>query len=365
MIDYSGLATIGAWGKIMIIKKRRDDVAVIVLTHNAGGLWTRWIQGIKQQTILAGKYLVIDSSSSDQTVAIAKQAKLDVFSINPENFCHGGTRQLAAELCPDAKFLVYLTQDAILSQPDSLEKLLKHFENPDIALAYGRHIPRKNASILEKYARNFTYPATSSTRSLKDVEKQGFKAAFSSDVYAAYRVSALRSVGGFPRKIIVSEDSYVSARLLQAGWKIHYAADSEVEHSHQHSLLQLFHRYYDIGVFQASEQQLFNRIGKPDSEGARFVKSQIRHLKQHNKWLIPYALIQTLVKYIAYQSGKRYEKLPNWLNIKLSAQKAYWNNNDIYSTAPISMNWVSLDTKRIGVVRKVQKTGTHPNLVKL
>ncbi len=340
----------------MIIKKRRDDVAVIVLTHNAGGLWGRWIQAIKQQTILAGKYLVIDSSSKDQTVAIAKQAKLEVFTIDADNFSHGGTRQLAAELCADAKYLVYLTQDAILTQHDSLEKLLKHFENPEIALAYGRHIPRKNASTLEKYARNFTYSANSSTRSIDDVKEHGFKAAFSSDVYAAYRVSALRTVGGFPKKIIVSEDSYVSARLLQAGWKIHYAAESEVEHSHQYNLLQIFCRYYDIGVFQATEKQLFDSIGNPDSEGARFVKAQIRYLMKKNKWLIPHALIQTLVKYIAYKSGKRYEKLPKVLNKLFSAQKAYWNDDSIYSTAPLNLNWVCVETESAPIAIKNKLT---------
>lgn len=342
----------------MIIKKRRDDVAVIVLTHNAGGLWERWIQAIKQQTILAGKYLVIDSSSKDQTVAMAKQAKLDVFSINAENFCHGGTRQLAADLCPDAKYLIYLTQDAILTQKDSLEKLLKHFENPEIALAYGRHIPRPYASTLEKYARNFTYSANSSTRSIEDVKERGFKAAFSSDVYTAYRVSALRSVGGFPKKIIVSEDSYVSARLLQAGWKIHYAAESEVEHSHQYNLMQIFRRYYDIGVFQATEKQLFESIGNPDSEGARFVKSQIRYLMKKNKWLIPHALLQTLVKYVAYKSGKRYEKLPKALNKRFSAQKAYWNDNTVYTNAPLNLNWVCVEPAKapISIKHKLAKT---------
>lgn len=328
----------------MIIKKRRNDVAIIVLTRNAGGLWNRWIQAIKQQTILASKVLVIDSSSEDQTVAIAKQAGLEVFSVDAENFNHGGTRQLAAELCPDAKYLIYLTQDAILTQPDSLEKLLKNFDNPDIALAYGRHIPRKNASTLEKYARNFTYSAISSTRSLKDVKERGFKAAFSSDVYAAYRVSALRSVGGFPQKIIVSEDSYVSARLLQAGWKIKYSSESEVEHSHQHNILQLFQRYYDIGVFQATEKQLFESIGNPDSEGARFVKAQIGYLRKNNKWLIPYALIQTLVKYVAYKSGKKYQKLPISVVKKLSAQKSYWNDISNIGSVTVDIDWLCVNT---------------------
>ncbi len=49
---------------------QRPDVAVIVLTRNAGRLWPEWIKAIQHQTVQAGRYLVIDSLSEDHTAEL-------------------------------------------------------------------------------------------------------------------------------------------------------------------------------------------------------------------------------------------------------------------------------------------------------
>lgn len=306
------------------MKHYRPDVAIIVLTRNAGKLWNDWIAAIKQQSVRVGKYLVIDTESHDGTAEKAQMAGFDVVNVKADAFNHGSTRQMAAELCPDAEILVYLTQDAILRQQHSLERLLKPFDDIQMAQVYGRHMPRDQADLLEKHARHFTYKEHSETRDYQAVQERGFKAAFSSDVYSAYRATALRSIGGFPH-IIVSEDSYVSARLLQAGWKIRYCAESEVEHSHHYIGLQLFRRYFDVGVFHATEKAMFEQVGKPTAEGMRYLKSQIHFVLKHKPYLLPLALWQTLIKYIAFHLGKRYASLPMFVNRFMSAQTAYWS----------------------------------------
>lgn len=327
----------------MTIINNRPDVAVVVLTRNAGELWSSWIEGIKRQSVRAGRYLVIDSSSSDGTAEAAMVAGFDVFSIDPREFNHGGTRQLAVQLCPDAKFIVYLTQDAILEQAESLQQLLVAMEDETVAMSYGRHIPRDDAGLLESHARSFTYPPVSSSRSRNDFEKLGFRAAFSSDVYACYRVSALRSVGGFPEKVIVSEDSYVTACLLLAGWRTVYSAQSKVRHSHQYTLLQVFRRYFDVGVFHANEAALLEGIGKPDKEAGVYVRSLISYLYQRRKILLPFAALQTFVKLVGFRLGKRYAGLPNWLCATISLQKAYWQ----YDTPTVAFGWRSLDVQKL------------------
>ncbi len=140
--------------------------------------------------------------------------------------------------------------------------------------------------MLECHARGFTYPATSSVRDRDSFKTMGYRAAFASDVYAVYRASALRSIGGFPQHIIVSEDSYVAARLLLAGWKAVYSAESTVEHSHRYTLLQIFRRYFDVGVFHASEQPLMQAVGAPDREAGTYVRSLIRYLYERKAMVV-------------------------------------------------------------------------------
>lgn len=309
----------------------RPDVAVIVLTRNAGRLWPEWLKAIRQQTVEAGRYLVIDSMSSDHTAELASVSGMEVMRISPQDFNHGGTRQWAVELCPDADLLVFLTQDAILKQANSLEVILAHFDQDEkVGMAYGRHLPRRDAGLLERHARGFTYPAQSSVRDRESFRQMGYRAAFSSDVYAVYRAKALRSIGGFPQHIIVSEDSYVAARLLLAGWKAVYSADSTVEHSHCYSLLQTFRRYFDVGVFHASEQPLMRMVGRPDKEAGTYVRSLIRYLALRRKRLLPLAALQTLVKLAGFRLGQRYASLPQGLCEWVSIQKAYWQQGSEY-----------------------------------
>lgn len=338
----------------MTIKVTRPDVAVIVLTRNAGRLWPEWINAIRQQTIEAGRYLVIDSMSSDHTAELARVAGMEVIRIAPQDFNHGGTRQWAVELCPDADLLVFLTQDAILKQPDSLEFILRHFEEDEkVGMAYGRHLPRPDAGLLERHARGFTYPAQSSIRDRESFRQMGYRAAFSSDVYAVYRAKALRSIGGFPQHIIVSEDSYVAARLLLAGWKAAYSADSTVEHSHRYSLWQTFRRYFDVGVFHACEQPLMLMVGAPDREAGAYVRSLIGYLTQRRKLLLPLAALQTLVKLLGFRLGKRYHKLPRGLCERISIQKAYWqqgNASPVTFPLPVAQASLHMTASPVGVL---------------
>ncbi len=310
----------------MITKIMRPDVAVIVLTRNAGALWPQWLQAMEQQTVQAGYYLVVDSSSHDHTVDLAKAAGLEVRIINAQDFNHGGTRQLASEWCIDAQFLVFLTQDAILQQTDSLATILSHFEDAKVGMAYGRHLPRADADPLECHARQFNYPAQQAVHDKTSFARLGYRAAFASDVYAVYRTQALRSIGGFPEQIIVSEDSYVAARLLLSGWKCVYAADSAVEHSHHYTLWQIFRRYFDVGVFHATEQPLLQACGTPpDKEAGTYVRSLIRYLWQRKPLLLPLAALQTFVKLVGFKLGKHYQRLPLLWCRTLSMQKAYWS----------------------------------------
>ena len=311
----------------------RPDVALIVVTRNAQQWWPDWIRGIQQQTVRVGRYLLIDSSSEDQTTALATAAGFEVVSIDPQTFNHGGTRQLAASLCPQADFLVYMTQDAILTQPDSLQKLLQSMEDPSIGLAYGRHIPRTNADCLEKHARLFSYPAQSSRREGKNIANLGYRAAFASDVYAVYRADALRSVGGFPAFIIANEDSYLAARLLLKGWACQYQAESTVEHSHHYSMRQIFQRYFDIGVFHATHADLLKTLGAnaPDKQAGSYIYSLLLYLYQQHKSQLPLALMQTLVKWLGFCLGKYFQILPLGWCKRLSMQNAYWHQLSIRS----------------------------------
>jgi rhamnosyltransferase len=305
----------------------RAQVAIVIPTWNARRDWTPLSTGLRLQGLPPSQILVIDSSSTDGTPELAAAEGYRVINIDRRNFNHGGTRQLAIELVPWASIVVFLTQDSVLATSHSIDHLIAAFEDKTVAVAYGRQLPRLAAGAIEAHARLFNYSADSQVRNLESRQTLGIKAPFVSNSFAAYRVSALLEVGGFPPNVIVSEDSMVGGKLLLAGWRIAYVAEAQTYHSHPYSVGAEFRRYFDIGVSHHRGAWLRQQFGKPTGEGKRFVASELGFLARQNPLLLPIALIRTVSKALGYQLGLREEKLGNRWSRKLSYQKSFWDDS--------------------------------------
>ena len=301
-----------------------SKVGLIVPTLNAGSLWVSWLKAFEQQTRKPDCLLVIDSSSSDSTVALARTQGFDVQVIPKSEFNHGGTRQFGVNVLSSMDIIVFLTQDALLANPDAIERLLAAFADEQVGAAYGRQLPHRNAGPIAAHARLFNYPAESQLRCLEDRTRFGIKTVFISNSFAAYRRSALMQVSGFPIDTIMNEDTYVAGKMLVSGWKIAYCADAQVFHSHEYSFLDEFKRYFDIGVFHTRTSWLQQTFGGASGEGFRFVISEMRYLMKHAPWLIPSAVLRTGLKWLGFKLGALHQGLPQAIRRCFSLHKTYW-----------------------------------------
>lgn len=300
------------------------NTLLVCPTLNPGQLMEEWINAIMMQSLQLGQVLIVDSGSTDDSVQKAADAGFRVMQINQFDFNHGSTRQSAINDSSDFDLVVFLTQDAILSGVDSLNKILEPFRDEDVAAVCGRQLPRKMAGAIEAHARLYNYSAKSFIRSINDVSEFGLKAAFISNSFAAYRVSMLNEVGGFPNDVIFGEDMYVAAKLLMSGYKIAYEADACVYHSHNYSLFQEFSRYFDMGIFHAKEPWIMQEFGTAESEGLKFVISEIKYLSRHAFWRIPEGMLRTLFRYTGFRLGMMEKMLPLWLKRVLVMNKGYY-----------------------------------------
>ena len=99
----------------------------------------------------------------------------------------------------------------------------------------------------------------------------GIKTYFCSNVCAMYRRDVFRELGGFEKHTIFNEDMIFAARAVKAGWRIAYAADARVYHSHDYTAKEQFHRNFDNGVSQAQHPEIFAGVSS-ESEGVKLVK---------------------------------------------------------------------------------------------
>jgi rhamnosyltransferase len=286
--------------------------------------WIQWLEAlwIQQPAVPS---LVVDSCSDDGTNFTSMPAGSRSIQIPVATFNHGGTRNLSLQRLPTATdVVVFMTQDALLADVTALQKLVSAFDDPTVACAFGRQLPHADASALAAHARLFNYPEASRVVSLADKDRLGLKTCFMSNSFAAYRVTDLLAVGGFPSNVILGEDMAVAARLLLAGKRVAYQAGACAYHSHNYTPLEDFRRYFDTGVFHAREQWLLDAFGGASGEGLRFVKSELRYLLKNAPWLIPSALLRTVLKLLGYRLGRAEVRLPLALKRRLSMFRGFW-----------------------------------------
>jgi rhamnosyltransferase len=302
------------------------NVAVAVPVLNAVGHWEAFYQGLKQQTLPVKHVVILDSTSTDGTVELAKAAGYTVVSIAQAEFNHGGTRQIAIDRLTDVDVVIFLTQDAAPKNTEDFAKLVAPFADPTVGATFGRQLPRAGANAVESHAQLFNYPPASQVRTWEERHTLGIKASFFSNNFSAYRRTAIQAVGGFPLNTIVGEDALVAAKMLMAGWKTVYVCDAEVVHSHDYTIREVFTRYFDTGVYHERNLWLLESFGSAGGEGKRFVLSELRYLMRHAPQLIPGSVLRTGAKWLGYMLGRNEAKLSPALRQRFSRHKRYWDN---------------------------------------
>ncbi len=277
-------------------------ISVIIPTLNAGTALEGLLTLLREQDLKPQEVIIIDSSSDDNTAALAGRIGAKTIVIPRREFNHGGTRNRAAEAAA-GDVLVFMTQDALPADTGLLSALAAPLEDPLIAAAYGRHLPRPDASLPEVFARRFNYPATPAVRGRGDLPACGIRTFFFSNVCSAVRRDAFVRAGMFPEGVAMNEDLLLAARLILDGFRIAYVPGARVVHSHSYSLSRLFRRYYSIASSLKRNRWIFEHA-RPEGEGVRFMKEEARFVlaSRQYRWL-PYIILEAAAKYAGYRAG--------------------------------------------------------------
>lgn len=279
-----------------------------------------------QQTIKPRQVFLLhteDFKGQEQPVPEISGSNITIIPIDKKEFDHGATRNYGASLS-NADILMFMTQDAVPADEQLIENLLIPYEDPWVAAAYARQLPDEKANLVERYTRHFNYPKLSRIKSKDDLEELGIKTFFCSDVCATYRNSVYQKMGGFVKKTIFNEDMIMAAGMIRADYRIAYAAEAKVTHSHKYTYRQQFTRNFDLGVSHNQYKEVFQGL-KSESEGMKLVKSTLRYLIEKKQYLlVPDLILSSGFKYMGYQFGLRYDILPKKFVMHCSMNKAYW-----------------------------------------
>jgi len=299
-------------------------ISVIIPTYNAESYLPTLLESLKSQTV-SFELIIIDSSSTDNTLEIAQKYTKNILTIPTDEFDHGGTRTKAGKVAT-GEIIVFLTQDALPYNKHTIKTLLDSFTDTSLGAVYGKQLPYDKSNLFGKHLRQFNYTDESYTRTLDDKEMYGIKTAFLSDSFAAYKRSALEKIDWFKDGLIVGEDSYAGAMLILEGYALAYNAEAKVYHSHSYTCVQEFKRYFDIGVFHQEEHWILDSFGKAEGEGLRYINSEFNYLLEHRAYhRIPEFILRNGLKYLGYKLGKKHKVFPLYITKKLSMHTLWWN----------------------------------------
>jgi glycosyltransferase involved in cell wall biosynthesis len=190
------------------------------------------LTGILAQNIKNVEIILVDSGSTDATLAIASQHPVKILQIMPEDFSFGYSLNLGCAHAT-ADLIVIASAHVYPLCVDWLEKILEPFSDPDVALVYGKQRGDLNACYAEQQIYRKWYPE-------HDVNHQQHP--FCNNANAAIRKSVWTL---FPYNIELTglEDLDWARRALDSGRKIVYSARAEIIHVHNESSGQILNRY--------------------------------------------------------------------------------------------------------------------------
>ena len=209
----------------------------------------------KQKDVCIKEIKFILTESSDNTEGKLKDLKCNYKKISKQEFSHSLVREKAA-FEAKGEIIVFITQDIKIVDEYWLYYLTKDIIDGKCQAAFSRQIGYEEHKV-ERYTREINYPNEKRIVSKEDIDRLGLMTFFFSDASSAISKNIFIKLNGYDNKNLpTNEDMYFAYKLIMNGYRIEYAADSKIIHSHDLSFKETLKRYGDIGKFFDENQYL-------------------------------------------------------------------------------------------------------------
>ncbi len=208
-------------------------VSVVIRAKNEARFIGETLAAVQAQQYRDFEVVVVDSGSTDRTMEIAGYYGATLVSIDPREFTYGRALNLGVR-SGRGELLVSLSAHATPESVGWLGSLVSAFRSPLVAGAYGRHIPRDNATFFELMGMRLSGVTS------KEPRRQESSARFS-NANGAFRRD-LWELLPFDEALGGAEDIEWARRVQRAGYMIAYEPRAAVYHSHGEPFLRLIRR---------------------------------------------------------------------------------------------------------------------------
>jgi len=210
-------------------------VSIIIRTLNEGRYLDDVLKTIHDQrypvTLL--EVLIVDSGSTDDTLAIAERHGCKILNILREDFSFGRSLNLGCDAAR-GEILVFISGHCVPVDGNWLSSLVAPFRDSYLAITYGRQMGGPETKFSEQALFEKYFPAESDGGHQAPFFCNNANAALRKSVWAAIR---------FDESLTGLEDMHLAKRSISQGGKVSYIPTACVYHYHHEKWRQVKRRY--------------------------------------------------------------------------------------------------------------------------
>lgn len=209
-----------------------STISIVIRTLNEAAHLPALLESISEQTIQPDEIVLVDSGSTDQTVAIAEAAGLNIVHIPPGDFTFGRALNWGCE-ASKGEVLVFVSAHVYALSNTWLEALVAPFADPQVGLSYGGQTGdhRSNFAEIQLLKRWFPDEATNDQQN-----------PFCNNANCSVRRSLWESTS-YDESLPGLEDMAFARDIRADGHRIAYVPTAKIAHVHEEAIRQTFNRY--------------------------------------------------------------------------------------------------------------------------
>jgi glycosyltransferase involved in cell wall biosynthesis len=215
-----------------MVNTRRPRCSIVIRAYNEEKHIGRLLAGILEQTVQDVQIILVDSGSTDATIAIASRYPVEIIHIRPEEFTFGRSLNQGCKIAR-GEFIVFASAHVYPVYPDWLDKLLAPFDNSEVALVYGKQRGNQITKFAEQQIFAKLYPN-------EPIARQ--RHPFCNNANAAIRRD-LWLQRKYDEDLPGLEDLDWARGAIGQGHVLAYSAEAEIIHVHDESPRAVYNRY--------------------------------------------------------------------------------------------------------------------------
>ena len=209
-------------------------ISIVIRTLNEARYLDDLLNAITVQQIAGSGHevILVDSGSTDGTIAIAESHGCRILHITRDEFSFGRSLNIGCEAA-NGEIVVIISGHCVPTGPHWLDNLCRPLLEGNASYSYGRQIGDEDSQFSERRIFAKYFP---------EENDNGQSEFFCNNANAAIRYDQWQRLR-FDEDLTGLEDMELAQRLVQQGGNVVYVPDAVVYHHHQESLLQVQRRF--------------------------------------------------------------------------------------------------------------------------